>query len=127
MTMPFYTHMYWVEIDPKTGSPEGSICWAHYESDKPTKGNWIKVSEIKEVTEPTLLGLINALTRHLFIIGFSYSIEGMVTVTFTDEVTGITEHQHVGFPDCDKQMLEKHLINCLSVFLETLERNKEDV
>ena len=40
---------YWLEIDPQTGNPKGSVCWAYYGiNDKPIVGNWILVREVEK-------------------------------------------------------------------------------
>lgn len=39
---------FWVEMDEDWANPTGNICWAYYPLDKPTNGNYIKVSEVKE-------------------------------------------------------------------------------
>jgi len=72
-----------------------------------------------------IVELIHDITQKDYCVSFNGDFEGMVRIDYTYEWDDtFYEHEHVGFPDCERIHLEKNIIRSLSEFLE---KHKGDV
>lgn len=74
---------------------------------------------------------ITTLLRDITDMGYSVefsgdSFDGMMTLTYKGEGLDWTHHQHLGYPDCPLEHLEKEIIRSLAEFRDSPEGEEPD-
>lgn len=72
-----------------------------------------------------IVDLLHDITQLGYEVKFASDFEGMIRAEFYEEhYEDFYEHQHLGFPGCERIRLEKDIIECLSNFLEKYKEKK---
>lgn len=72
-----------------------------------------------------IVDLLHDISQLDYQVQFCGDFEGMIRTEFRYEWDDhFYEHQHLGFPGCERIRLEKDIIECLSKFLEKIKKEK---